>query len=230
MAPHCRFQLKYRSSHQFRHSASHQSSKDAKWLQGWQEGFVQTILQLAHWLGCEGHTQDWCLSSLPKQPSPGLTRSMPRTHQEGRSQLWVYKGRAPSSSSNSCPLSQNADAGAGRGSELTHFRLCDIPRRQLRPTEARQQAQGHTAISPNSPPKFLSESSCHIPAPPLPFCPPHGQTKAQLPRVSSRIPSQPHPASLTCLSSFLCPQCLTYPLDPSNVYSSSKAQFKYHLL
>lgn len=142
------------------------------------------------------------------------------------------KGRAPSSSGKACPLSPSANAGAGRGSELTHFRLCHIPRRQVRPREGRQQAQAHTAISPNSPPKFLSGSRLPYPCPgpPLPFWPPHGQTKAQLPRVSSRIPSQPHPASLTCSSSFLCPQCLTYPLDPANFYSSFKAQFKYHLL
>ena len=86
------------------------------WLQGWQEGFVQSILQLAGLLGCEGQVQGWCLSSLHLQPSPVPTRSRPQDQWGERSQLWVYKGlQTPAEL---LPHVTRANTRAGRGSEI----------------------------------------------------------------------------------------------------------------
>lgn len=165
----------------------------------------------------------------PNGPAQAPHGACPGTHQEGRSQLRVHKRRAPSSSK-TCPLPQCANARAGRGSALIHFRLCDIPRRQARPREGRQQAQGHTAISPNSPPKFRQQAAASLPWPTSPILP---TSRSDRGPPAHSVFSDPLPASPSLthlLKLFPPPGMPDLPFGPSKLLPILQGLFKYHLL
>lgn len=157
----------------------------------------------------------------PNSPAQAWHGACPRAHKEGRSQLWVYKGRAPRSPSRARP-SQSANAGAGKGSELIHFRLCNI----LQYTEEAGEAQRRKAASPGShshtsqPPTQIplrQQAATSLPWPTSPILP---SSRSDQGPPAQNVFSDPLPASssLTHLLNLLpLPRMPDLPFGPSKL-------------